>query len=202
MGPTEPLTETTTIVRNVDHSASAVWRTAVDVVERLGLQVEDASHDGWGGRLSSRRADGHPADVDVASLDPGHSQVTVRVLETDRDLAWLIQQEMLIALSRPESFGASFEGDWIAKTFPATVRQSVDACLAVCEQHHLSGIRRGQNGDWTVVDAVTPESVAVRFEMKDIGVRTLVIFRAGSNRGGKHADLARNLGAWFAEQLP
>jgi hypothetical protein len=94
--PPEPeVGHTETLVRGYSKPCPQVWEAAQAAVASLGMSVLRSVSQGPGGILSARRADDHPLDVDVAQIDPAHSQVTVRVRQGDRDLAWLVQQEIL-----------------------------------------------------------------------------------------------------------
>lgn len=89
---------TETLVRDYPYPCDVVWKAAQLIMSHLGMNVLNSTPEARGGSLTARRSDGHVLDLEVSEIDPAHSQVTVRVVQGDGDLSWLVQQEILIWL--------------------------------------------------------------------------------------------------------
>ena len=64
--------------RTYSRKAEEVWAAAIGAAQELDLMIDADEHDSRGGRVDARYAEGDPIRIDVRSVAPDRTTVSVR----------------------------------------------------------------------------------------------------------------------------
>ena len=155
-----------TVDRQYGKSASDTWDAAASAVKSSGLKIESDRHDGMGGEIEARRANGEQVFVRVRSLDEKNSDVSVRVEPGNRNMAEMLHERIADKLGIKEAKSAFFGGNSCEGTYSNTLDSSVRAAEDASRRLNLTVTNREIKDGTAIVDAREVNSNPAQFKMK------------------------------------
>ncbi len=192
-----------TVERRYGKPLDKVWDAAVAAVESLDLRVDIDRHDDLGGELVARRADGHRVSIALSAGDKNSSRAAIRVEPGNRELAGLVHERIADKLGMGEAKAAFLGGNTIDAVYPVDFPQALAAADRSAKA--LKFIVTGQEtrDDAAQLDARTPDSTPVRFQMTPAGSpagATKVTFIAGNGKTDTSKTLIAQMKTEFDRQ--